>query len=204
MLELEDTLVQAREAMRFKATHDALTGVWNRGTILETLNREINRSQRESVSLGILMADLDHFKSVNDTYGHLKGDEVLREASARIQACVRPYDAVGRFGGEEFLILLPGCDTTATADKAEQLRATVGQPPMETLTGSLRVTMSIGAVATANWPDENAKQVLLMVDAALYRAKDEGRNRVVMAGAAEHEDAHHPSLEFSPHGQEKE
>jgi two-component system cell cycle response regulator len=203
LLELEDTLVQAREAMRFKATHDALTGVWNRGTILETLNREINRAQRESVSLGVLMADLDHFKSVNDTYGHLTGDEVLREASARIQACVRPYDAVGRFGGEEFLILLPGCDAAATADKAEQLRATVGQPPIETLSGSLRVTMSIGAVATASWPDENAKQVLLMVDAALYRAKDEGRNRVVMAGAAEHDDAHHPSLEFSSQGQEK-
>jgi diguanylate cyclase (GGDEF)-like protein len=121
----------------------------------------------------------------------------------RNPACVRPYDAVGRFGGEEFLILLPGCDATATADKAEQLRATVGLPPIETLTGTLRVTMSIGAVAAANWPDENAKQVLLMVDAALYRANHEGRNRVVRAGGAEHEDAHHPSLEFSSQGQEK-
>ena len=203
LLELEDTLVQAREAMRFKATHDALTGVWNRGTILETLDREITRSRRERVSLGILMADLDHFKSVNDTYGHLTGDEVLREATSRIQACVRPYDAVGRFGGEEFLILLPGCDANATAAKAEQLRATVGQSPIETLTGPLRITMSVGAVATANWPDENAKQVLLMIDAALYRAKEEGRNRAVMAGSAEHEDAHNPSLEFSLPGQEK-
>ncbi|MCU1341950.1 MAG: diguanylate cyclase [Candidatus Acidoferrum typicum] len=203
LLELEDNLVQAREAMRFKATHDALTGIWNRGTILETLDREITRSQRESVSLGILMGDLDHFKSVNDTYGHLTGDDVLREATARIQACVRPYDAVGRFGGEEFLILLPGCDAKATAAKAEQLRATVGQPPIETLTGPLRVTMSIGAVATENWPDESAKQVLLMVDAALYRAKEEGRNRVAVAGSAEHEDAHHPSLEFSSQGQQK-
>jgi two-component system cell cycle response regulator len=203
LLELEDNLVQAREAMRFKATHDALTGIWNRGTILETLDREITRSQRESVSLGILMGDLDHFKSVNDTYGHLTGDDVLREATARIQACVRPYDAVGRFGGEEFLILLPGCDAKATAAKAEQLRATVGQPPIETLTGPLRITMSIGAVATGNWPDESAKQVLLMVDGALYRAKEEGRNRVAVAGSAEHEDAHHPSLEFSSQGQQK-
>jgi two-component system cell cycle response regulator len=202
LLELEDTLVQAREAMRFKATHDALTGVWNRGTILETLDREITRSQREAVSLGVLIGDLDHFKSVNDAYGHLTGDEVLREATARIQACVRSYDAVGRFGGEEFLILLPGCDATATADKAEQLRATIGQQPIETLTGPQRITMSFGAVATANWPDENANQVLLMVDAALYRAKEEGRNRVVMADAAEREEAHHPSLEFSSPGPE--
>jgi two-component system cell cycle response regulator len=200
LLELEDTLVQAREAMRFKATHDALTGIWNRGTILETLDREIIRSQREGVSLGVLMGDLDHFKSVNDTYGHLTGDEVLREATARIQAGVRSYDAVGRFGGEEFLILLPGCDAAATADKAEQLRATIGKQPMETTTGPLRITISVGAVATANWPNESANQVLLMVDAALYRAKEEGRNRVAMAGAAEHEEAHHPSLEFSSPG----
>jgi len=203
LLELEDTLVQAREAMRFKATHDALTGVWNRGTILETLDREVTRSGREGVSLGVLIGDLDHFKSVNDTCGHLTGDQVLRETTARIQSCVRPYDAVGRFGGEEFLILLPGCDATATADKAEQLRATIGQCAVETLAGPLRITMSFGAIATANWPDESPNHILLMVDAALYRAKEEGRNRVVMAGAAEHDEAHHPSLEFSSPGQEK-
>jgi len=79
LLELEDTLVQAREAMRFKATHDALTGIWNRGTILETLERETLRSRREGTSLGVIIGDLDHFKSVNDTYGHLIGDRVLRE-----------------------------------------------------------------------------------------------------------------------------
>src|SRR5271169_489306 len=98
LLDLEDTLVEAREAMRFKATHDALTGVWNRGTILETLEREITRSRREGASLGVLIGDLDHFKSVNDTYGHLAGDDVLREVTRRMQAEVRAYDAVGRFG----------------------------------------------------------------------------------------------------------
>jgi two-component system cell cycle response regulator len=200
LLELEDSLVQAREAMRFKATHDALTGVWNRGTILETLEREMTRSQREGGSLGVLIGDLDHFKSVNDTYGHLTGDEVLREATARMQSCVRSYDAVGRFGGEEFLILLPGCDAAATADKAEQLRAAIGKGPVETITGPLQITISIGAVATGDWPEENSNQVLLMIDAALYRAKEEGRNRVVMAGTAEREEAHQPPLEFSSPG----
>jgi len=203
LLNLEDTLVQAREAMRFKATHDALTGVWNRGTILETLDREITRSWREGASLGVVIGDLDHFKSVNDTCGHLAGDNVLQEATRRMQASVRSYDAVGRYGGEEFLILLPGCGVAETAEKAEQLRAAINQKAMETLSVPLRITMSLGAVATASWPEDNANQVLQMADAALYRAKEEGRNRVVMAGAAEHEEAHQASLEFSSQEPEK-
>ena len=122
LLELEDTLVQAREAMRFKAARDTLTGVWNRGAILEMLDREINRSQREGPSLGVLIGDLDHFKAVNDTYGHLVGDAVLQEVTKRMQSNVRSYDAVGRYGGEEFLVLLPGCDAAATTGKADQPR----------------------------------------------------------------------------------
>ena len=189
LLELEDTLVQAREAMRFKATHDALTRVWNRGAILEMLDREINRSQREGLSLGILIGDLDHFKAVNDTHGHLAGDSVLQEVTRRIQAAIRLYDAVGRYGGEEFLILLPGCDAAATMDKAEQLRNAIVQRPIETPAGLLRVTISLGAVSTANWPLDTASQILHMADAALYHAKQEGRNRVVMANTADHEEA---------------
>ncbi len=202
LLNLEDTLVQAREAMRFKATHDALTGIWNRGTILETLEREVNRSRREGASLGVVIGDLDHFKSVNDTYGHLAGDDVLREATRRMQASVRSYDAVGRYGGEEFLVLLPGCGAPETTDKAEQLRAAIAQQPIETPSGPLRITMSLGGVATANWPDDNANQVLLMADAALYRGKEEGRNRVVMAGPADRMETRQPSLEFSSRGPE--
>jgi diguanylate cyclase (GGDEF)-like protein len=203
LLELEDTLVQAREVMRFKATHDALTGVWNRGTILETMEREIVRSRREGVSLGVIIGDLDHFKAVNDTYGHPIGDRVLRETVSRMQSCVRSYDFIGRYGGEEFLVLLPGCGVDATSDKANQLRAAIAQQPMETESGALRITMSLGGAATANWPDDNAKQILQIADLALYRAKHEGRNRVAMAGQAEHDEAHQPSLELSIHGAEK-
>jgi two-component system cell cycle response regulator len=96
MLELEDTLVQAREAMRFKAMHDVLTGVWNRGAILEALEREMSRARREGSSLGILIADLDHFKQINDTCGHHAGDSVLGEVTRRMQASIRAYDMIGR------------------------------------------------------------------------------------------------------------
>jgi two-component system cell cycle response regulator len=197
LLELEDTLVQAREAMRFRATHDTLTEVWNRGAILEMMDREINRSRREGSLLGVLIGDLDHFKAVNDTYGHLAGDSVLREVTKRIHAAIRLYDAVGRYGGEEFLVLLPGCDAAATMDKAEQLRNAIVQRPIETPAGPLRVTMSFGAVTTANWPLDTANQILQMADSALYRAKQDGRNRIVMASATDHKEAHRPPVEFA-------
>ncbi len=174
LLDLEDNLVQAREAMRFKATHDTLTGVWNRGAILETLDREIIRARREGTSLGVLIVDLDHFKNVNDNYGHLAGDDVLREVTRRMQSEVRPYDAMGRYGGEYFLILLPGCGHAETVEKAERLRRAVVQQPIETQAGPLNVTMSLGGVATADWPEDVPNQILQMADAALYRAKEEG------------------------------
>jgi two-component system cell cycle response regulator len=203
LLELEDNLVQAREAMRFKATHDILTGVWNRGAILETLDREITRSRREGISLGVLIADLDHFKSVNDLHGHLAGDDVLREATKRMQSEVRPYDAVGRYGGEEFLILLPSCGSVETAEKADRLRRAIFERPIETPSGSLNVTVSLGGVATGDWPEDTANQILQMADAALYRAKEQGRNRAVMASAANHEELNRPSFELSSHESQK-
>lgn len=204
VLELEDNLVQAREAMRFKATHDTLTGVWNRGAILETLDREISRSRRERLPLGVLIVDLDHFKSINDAYGHLTGDTVLREVTRRMQTGVRPYDAVGRYGGEEFLVLLPGCDGSQTREKAERLRESIAQVPVHTPTGPLKITMSIGAVAAADWPHETANRILQMADSALYRAKEGGRNRTVMAGAAEQEEASANSLDLSPQSLQKD
>ena len=204
VLDLEDKLVQAREAMRHKAMHDTLTGVWNRGAILEMLDREVSRSHREGLSVGILIADLDHFKSVNDTYGHLAGDAVLREVTKRMQTEVRAYDAVGRYGGEEFLILLPGCNGLDTREKAERMREEIYRNPVATASGDLRVTMSVGGVATGDWPEDTANQLLQMADLALYRAKEEGRNRTVIAGIAEHEEAHQTSLELSAHVPQKD
>lgn len=200
LLELEDNLVQAREMMRFKATHDTLTGVWNRGAVLETMEREVWRSRREGISLGVLMMDLDHFKSVNDNYGHLAGDAVLREITKRMQSDVRPYDSVGRYGGEEFLVLLPGCDREVTKATAERIRKMISAATVETAAGSLKITMSVGAVATGDWPQNSPSQILQMADSALYRAKEEGRDRVVVAGDVENEDARRITHELSIQG----
>jgi two-component system, cell cycle response regulator len=197
VLDLEDNLVQAREAMRFKATHDNLTGMWNRCAILDALNREIWRSRREGNPLGVLMLDLDHFKSVNDTYGHLAGDCVLREVARRMQKDIRPYDAIGRYGGEEFLILLPGCGSLETREKAERLRSAIIGEPVETSEGALKITVSVGGVTTLDRPHDSANQILQLVDEALYRAKKEGRNRTVMAGWREQAEPGHTAVELS-------
>ena len=119
ILSLEDRLVEAREEMRFQATHDILTTLWNRGVIVNLLGRELTRSRRERVSTSILMCDLDHFKSVNDNYGHLAGDDILKETAKRLLASVRSYDFVGRYGGADISIC-PGSQSHAAkaAEKA--------------------------------------------------------------------------------------
>jgi diguanylate cyclase (GGDEF)-like protein len=143
-----------------------------------------------------LIADLDHFKLVNDNYGHLAGDDVLREATRRMQSEIRPYDAVGRYGGEEFLILLPGCGHAETAENAERLCRAITAQSIKAQSGLLNVSISIGGVATVEWPEDTANQLLQMADAALYNAKEQGRNQAVMATAADHDEVHAPSLEF--------
>lgn len=185
MLELESSLVEAREHLQFKASHDALTSMWNRGAIIELLERELSRGLREGSSVGILLVDVDHFKKINDTWGHLVGDEVLRAVTGRLKSEVRSYDAVGRYGGEEFLVLLPGCDQTKLQKKAEQLRKTADRSPIETSAGPVPVTISVGGVASAACPHCEYEKLLHAADAALYRAKLAGRNRTELAEAAD-------------------
>jgi len=148
ILELQEQLIQAREQLRTEATHDSLTGVWNRAAILEILHRELARSQRERTPVAAVLADLDHFKKINDTYGHLAGDAVLREVTRRMSATLRPYDALGRYGGEEFLIVAPGCDTPKALKVAERLRDCVSQEPVDIFEGPLSITLSAGAAAS--------------------------------------------------------
>jgi two-component system cell cycle response regulator len=181
ILHLEDRLVEAREEMRFKATHDALTGLWNRGVITELLDRELARAQRERKSTALLLCDIDHFKNVNDTYGHPVGDEVLREVARRLLASVRFYDFVGRYGGEEFLIVLNNCDPASALNRAEQMRAAIANREVVTDAGPIALTMSVGLLRTADWGELRAESHLTAVDAALYAAKAAGRNCVRIA-----------------------
>lgn len=181
ILRLEDKLIEAREEMRFKATHDPLTALWNRGLILELLTRELERSRRDSGSVALLLCDLDHFKEVNDTYGHPVGDEVLREVARRMLGSVRAYDSVGRYGGEEFLILLVGCDSRRGRDRAEQIRAAIHSRPIATARGPVSVSLSVGVLSSGDWPGMTGAHLLNEADAALYQAKAAGRNRVVLA-----------------------
>jgi two-component system, cell cycle response regulator len=182
VLNLEDTLVEAREEMRFKATRDALTGLWNRGTILSLLKTELSRSAEEHIAMSLLLCDVDHFKEVNDSHGHLVGDEVLRQLAVRLQESVRSFDAVGRYGGEEFLILLPGCSGANLRDRAERVREAVDCCPFPVESGALSVSLSLGALAVDDWNAGLAIELLLKkVDTALYLAKSRGRNCVVRA-----------------------
>jgi two-component system, cell cycle response regulator len=177
ILRLEDTLVAAREDMRFRATHDALTSLWNRGRILEFLHSAIQSSE----STAILLCDIDHFKRINDVHGHLTGDAVLREVAARLRGAVRANDAIGRYGGEEFLIVLNGCDARRLPERAEQIRKAVSEGGF-IMGGAAPVSVSIGAIALGgdNLPLP-VEGILNLTDTALYQAKRAGRNRVVIA-----------------------
>lgn len=178
ILELQAELLAAREALREQATRDPLTRLWNRYSILDILNREVNRANREGTGLAVIMADLDHFKRVNDTYGHLAGDAVLREAARRMQASVRNYDAVGRYGGEEFLIVLPGSLEMSALQLAERLRETICAESIAFPEGCLRASISLGVTAWSGGIQAAPDMLIRAADEALYRAKAGGRNRV--------------------------
>jgi len=181
ILNLEDRLVEAREEMRFRATHDGLTALWNRGVIMDLLGRELARSRREQVCTAILICDLDHFKSVNDTYGHSAGDDVLRETAKRLLASVRSYDFVGRYGGEEFLVVLNNCNPAFAFARAEEIRKTIAQTPVPSANGPIPVSMSVGLLLSQDWGHLSAGELLPEADAALYAAKAAGRNCVKVA-----------------------
>ena len=185
ILFLMEQLIEAREALRDQATHDRLTGLWNRAGILDILSSELSRSQRQRAPIAIAMGDLDSFKLINDTYGHGTGDEVLRHVSKTMRDSVRRYDSVGRFGGEEFLIVLPGCDRANAMGHAERLRESVSRIIVETPIGSVRPTLSLGVASSDCLNVTEAAGLIEAADAALYRAKRGGRNRVDLAPALE-------------------
>jgi two-component system cell cycle response regulator len=177
VLDLLANLLEAQEALKVQATVDHLTGLWNRRMIMEQLDRELNRARHEQRSLTVAMVDVDRFKSINDTHGHAVGDMVLRTTASALKSQLRQYDFVGRYGGEEFLVLLPGCDSIAGQQVGERIRACVASQPTVVGNGSIAVTVSVGLAVTAV-AGFAPGALIEAADAALYRAKANGRNRV--------------------------
>lgn len=180
ILKLQEELISAREDLREQATHDPLTGLWNHGSIRDILEQELARSKRQDQSLSTVMIDLDYFKKINDTYGHLAGDKVLRETAQRIETAMRPYDQVGRYGGEEFLVVLPGCDEANALHLAERLCTCINEKGVQIGGEQVTITISLGAVACSSTANIKMDSMIQTADNALYEAKNSGRNRAVL------------------------
>jgi two-component system, cell cycle response regulator len=176
IIRAHEELVEAREALKFEATHDPLTRLLNRKAVLELLTKEISRARRLQTPLSIFLADLDFFKHINDTYGHLVGDDVLRNTAARIRGAIREYDHVGRYGGEEFIAVLPGCNADLAEQVAERVRRSISEEAVANTPCPVNITVSIGVLQWQSGMD--VSDLLQETDVALYRAKNGGRNRV--------------------------
>jgi two-component system cell cycle response regulator len=178
ILDLQEKLISTLETLKVQATHDPLTGLYNRGAILDILRRELARCERGRLPIAVMMADLDRFKQINDAHGHLTGDAVLCEAAKRMNASVRPYDSIGRYGGEEFLVVMPECDEKGVLSAAERLRACINGQALEINGGEIQISISIGATATRGAKRADTDSLIRLADEALYRAKENGRDRV--------------------------
>jgi len=176
LLVTQNRLLVAKEALRREASRDGLTSLWNRKAILAILERDLLRAERDQAPVGLIMIDVDHFKAINDSRGHAAGDTVLRIIASGIAAVVRPYDSVGRCGGEEFLIVAPGCGLAETWELAERVRSHVAGCNIMVAGSSVQVSLSLG-VATGQTAAEMEK-LLHAADTAMYQAKNAGRNRV--------------------------
>jgi diguanylate cyclase (GGDEF)-like protein len=178
ILALQLQLITTREQLAQEASHDHLTGLWNRRAAIASLRRDLSRVERAGDPLSLVLADVDHFKSINDTCGHHAGDQVLVELAARLRGCVRGADSIARWGGEELLLVLPGADEAMAAEAAERVRLAVSGQPFTVDGGQLSVTISQGVSVTHAASADAWETLVQRADQALYRAKTRGRNRV--------------------------
>ncbi|OWW22168.1 hypothetical protein AYR66_24400 [Noviherbaspirillum denitrificans] len=174
-------LEKKNKNLRRKSLIDPLIGTWNRGAIMRILTIEAIRCDNAGVPLSLIVADLDYFKRINDTYGHPAGDAVLVKVASRLRSCIRPQEALGRYGGEEFLIVLPGSSHKTAEAVAERMRATIAAQPEAINDVSLNLTISAGIASTDLFPTATTEELISRADVALYAAKDAGRNRVMTA-----------------------
>lgn len=192
ILKRQESLVLSRDKFRILATKDPLTGVWNRRSINQTLKDQLDRASLSEGSTGVLLIDLDHFKKVNDTHGHLAGDFVLQETSRRLKNALRPYDSIGRYGGEEFLIVVPDAAEGELCQLAERLRKAIESEPIRVGENEIRITLSIGATIALSG-ETLPSQVIAIADAALYDAKRFGRNRFMFGDQLRGQSVQHRS-----------
>jgi two-component system, cell cycle response regulator len=171
-------IMELQQSLRFAATHDFLTKLLNRAEILAGLKRELARSRRTGQPVAIILADIDHFKHINDSLGHAAGDEALKEVARRLKSDLRPYDLAGRYGGEEFLLILPTCNSTSATHRAEQLRLAASRDPVLTPFGNIPITLSMGVTVSTSDSAIAVEELLQQADQALYCAKQKGRNCV--------------------------
>lgn len=181
IIELQEELIAAREELRVQATMDSLTGINNRANIMNIASRELSRATRTENPMGLVMTDVDKFKSINDNYGHPAGDAVLKQVADRVNGCLREYDSLGRFGGEEFLIVFTEIEAENIVAAAERIRKAIADMPMQIPNSEITVTMSFGTVNFIPGDDADLEALIARADAALYEAKNGGRNRVVAA-----------------------
>ncbi|HEY1434860.1 MAG TPA: diguanylate cyclase [Thermoanaerobaculia bacterium] len=181
IVEVEQALRASQDALRVQSTRDAITGAWNRAAILELLRKEQERSRRKSGSVAVVIADLDAFRLVNEAHGTPVGDEVLREASRRLSSTLRPYDAVGRYAGGQFVVVLPGSDGLGALTVAERVREAFAKRPIATSGGQIAITLSLGVASEGGESANEPSALLRAADGALKRARQGGRNRTVLA-----------------------
>ncbi|HNP59391.1 MAG TPA: diguanylate cyclase [Nitrospirales bacterium] len=198
IVDLQNELISARETLRIQAMQDPLTQILNHGAIVDTLLREIDRAHREEQPLSLILADLDGFKNVNDSYGHVAGDHVLVEVSRRMRFCLRSYDAIGRYGGEEFLMVLPNSDAAQAVRLAERIRVAVSQKPFRVHNVDLTVTVSQGVTTWTDPCPIPIEQLIQSADGVLYLVKNSGRNGVEFAQFHRHADDTFSRLTISP------
>lgn len=179
ILELEDQLHDASNALQVETTRDTLTGLWNRSSILEILHRESDRAGRQSSSMTVLMVDIDHLRQINHQHGYLAGDAVMREAARRIRSSIRIYDSLGRYSGGQFVIVSPDCDRFAAISQAQRIQSIICEETFKTFNGDFPVTISTGIAVGCS--GHQADELISAADAALAEAKKAGPNRIEVA-----------------------
>jgi diguanylate cyclase (GGDEF)-like protein len=174
-----EKLAAAREALQHQATHDSMTNSLNRSAIVEALDRELSRSARSETKVAVLMIDLDHFKEINDRFGHAAGDVAIVAAATRMQDCIRAHDLMGRYGGEEFLAVIPESDYPIALQVAERIRKQVSATPVKWQSNEITITVTIGVALSR--PEDTSLQLLRRADVALYSGKISSRDTIQIA-----------------------